>query len=318
MDKQQLPKKLAVIGAGGLGHAALWGITTSWPEGVFLEIDIFDDEQVELSNLNRQVLFTEKDIGKKKTTRVAQSLTKLSPNPAITYQTHLERISSSNIAQALKGVEFVIDATDSTETKFLINDHCIKTQTPFCYAGVLGRSGQLLSVPADRRHVGCLRCLFGEVTKEDFTTIHTSCREGGIVGAVCGEIGFLQAEEALLTLLHTGREHSLLTRFSLDTLEHVTSVVHPSSDCSLGCGSNAQILHLDLTDKRCPMTFVYTKLAVEKLKTNQKLHLCFDSEETLMNVSASCKEEGFITEITNPGSTNQWSMLVSGASKEEK
>jgi molybdopterin/thiamine biosynthesis adenylyltransferase len=153
-----------------------------------------DAEPVELSNLHRQVIYTSRDIGQPKVEAAARYLIEI--NPALTIQKLVCDLNEDNAAQMIRGYDFIIDATDSPAAKFLINDTAIETGTPFVYAGVLGMSGQVMTVIP--RRSACLRCVFEEAP--DATEI-ASCREAGIIGSVAGAIGGIQAREAIATVV---------------------------------------------------------------------------------------------------------------------
>ena len=153
-------------------------------------LTIVDPDPVELSNLPRQVIFRTDDIGTPKVVAAARWLGKRFPD--ISLETHPFALDASNAEHLIAAHDFVIDATDSPIAKFLINDTCIATRTPFVYGGVVGMTGQAMTVlPGE---TACIRCVFE--TPPDEAEIQ-SCREAGIVGPVAGAIGEMQAGEAM-------------------------------------------------------------------------------------------------------------------------
>ena len=134
-----LNSKVVVVGAGGLGNHILPILVSS---GVGY-ISIIDDDVIALSNLPRQTLFDEKDVGKKKVSVIKKKLSKLNSNTLI--KTHPIRLTKSNASRLLKGFDVVVDATDNFLTKFLINDVCVKNKIPFVCSGVSDFKGQVMT-----------------------------------------------------------------------------------------------------------------------------------------------------------------------------
>ncbi len=152
-------------------------------------LGLIDPDPVELSNLARQVIYRESDLGKLKVDAAAHRLSRLATGLEI--ESLRFALDSSNAARVIGNFGFVIDATDSPAIKFLINDVCIATRIPFIYGGVLGLVGQAMTVIPGR--TACLRCLFEKPPDEAEIA---SCREAGIIGPVAGAIGLLQGAEA--------------------------------------------------------------------------------------------------------------------------
>ncbi len=181
---------VAVIGVGGLGCPAAAALARS---GVG-RITLVDPDRVELSNLPRQLLYGEADLGHPKVESAAAHLRRL--HPVLEVQTRHEALQRDNAEQILAATDLVIDATDGSEVKFLINDVATDLGIPFCHAGVLGWGGQaLLVVPGA---TPCLRCLFaGGDERSDLPT----CGRAGIVGPIAGLFGALQASLGTAYLL---------------------------------------------------------------------------------------------------------------------
>jgi len=158
-------------------------------QGGVRRLGLIDPDPVEFSNLSRQVIYRESDLGKLKVEAAADRLSKLAPNLEIERMPFA--LDESNAAGIVGRFGFIVDATDSPKVKFLINDVCVATGVPFVYGGVLGMAGQAMTVVPGR--TGCLRCLFEEPPAEDEIA---SCREAGIIGAVAGAIGMIQGAEA--------------------------------------------------------------------------------------------------------------------------
>jgi len=174
---------------GGLGVPALWSLARAGAR----RLTLVDPDPVELSNLARQVIYRPTDIGVPKVDAAARWLCERFPDVKV--ERHAIALDASNAASLIAAHDFVIDATDSPVAKFLINDTCIATRTPFVYGGVVGMTGQAMTViPGE---TACIRCVFETPPDEDEIQ---SCREAGIVGPVAGAIGEMQAGEAMRAL----------------------------------------------------------------------------------------------------------------------
>lgn len=274
--------KIVIVGAGGLGTPASWGITSAWqdfyPE---TQLAIYDPDALEISNLNRQVLYKERDIGRPKAELLKEALT---PLKNLHISSHTKAITKENISDALIGASYVIEGSDSTETKFLINDYCVANKIPFCYGGAIADRGLLLEVLPGENHTPCLRCLFGDFSKKDFDEQNTTCQQAGIYGPVAGLVGFYQAEAAIKYLTGKRSPTTKLLRFKMDQISE--SKIEVDSECP------HLAVKLDLSDKVCPSTFLYTKLMLEKLEIGTKLEVYFDCEESAKNVSRTMDEMG--------------------------
>jgi adenylyltransferase/sulfurtransferase len=179
-------ERILIVGVGGLGVPALWTLARAGAR----QLTLVDPDPVELSNLARQVIYRTADIGTPKVEAAARWLNERFPD--INVEPHAVALDASNAARLIAAHDFVIDATDSPAAKFLINDTCIATRTPFVYGGVVGMTGQAMTViPTE---TACIRCVFETVPDEGEIQ---SCREAGIVGPVAGAIGAMQAGEAM-------------------------------------------------------------------------------------------------------------------------
>jgi len=178
-----------IVGVGGLGVPAACALARA---GV-RRITLLDPDPVELSNLARQVIYRNSDLGKSKAQSAARHLRE--HFPGLEVEAHTAAFDSGNAAGFAAAHDFLIDATDNPAAKFLINDAALETQRSFVYGGVLGMAGQAMTVIAGQ--TACLRCLFEEPPAEDEIA---SCREAGIIGSVAGVIGEVQAAEAITSL----------------------------------------------------------------------------------------------------------------------
>jgi len=222
--------RVLVVGAGGLGSPALFYLACA---GVGT-LGIVDGDRVELSNLQRQILHTSSDIHRPKTQSASDTLRAL--NPHITIVAHSRRFDSENGSELVRGYDFVIEATDNFESKFLVNDACVRNGVPYSHAGVLGLIGQAMTVVPGRGP--CFRCIFGK-PPEPHRVPTTS--QVGVLGVVPGVMGCIQASEALKYL--TGIGDLLIGR--LLTYDALTSrfreVPLPDSCCPL-CRSATETL----------------------------------------------------------------------------
>lgn len=230
--------KVLLIGTGGLGspvalYLAAAGVGT---------IGIADADEVDLSNLQRQVIHTTKDIGRAKVESAARTMQEI--NPDITIHQYPVLVSSDNILDLIKDYDFVIDGTDNFPAKFLINDACVMAGKPFSHAGINRFRGQLMTyVPKEGP---CYRCVFkNPPPKEEVLT----GKQVGVVGAVAGTIGTLQAMEAIKYIIGQG---DLLTGklLTYDALTMEFRKVKLSRDCNCAiCGEQPTITKL-LDDER--------------------------------------------------------------------
>jgi len=190
--------RVLIIGAGGLGSpAALYlaaaGIGT---------LAIVDADKVELSNLQRQILHATADIGRPKVESAKTSLTAL--NPDVEVIVHPVRFDENNAEEIAQGFNFIVDGSDNFDTKFLVNDVAIRLDIAFSHAGIVRLQGQTMTVLP--RKTACYRCLFQAPPPPEEIL---NCQQAGILGAVAGTLGTIQATEAVKYL--AGFEEGLLT-----------------------------------------------------------------------------------------------------------
>ncbi len=233
-QKKLFNARVLVIGAGGLGAPAAMYLTAA---GIGT-IGIADADEVELSNLQRQIIHTTKDVGKAKVLSAKETMEAL--NPDVRVNTYRIFVNSQNIRELIRDYDFIIDGTDNFPTKFLINDACVLEKKPFSHAGIIRFQGQLMTYVPDKG--ACYRCVFREVPPKDAVP---TCKQAGVIGAVGGVIGSLQAMEAIKYILGTGE---LLTG-SLLTYDALTmdfrKVKLPSNTCHCAvCGSHPTITEL--------------------------------------------------------------------------
>ncbi|MCA1664406.1 MAG: HesA/MoeB/ThiF family protein [Myxococcales bacterium] len=210
--------RVLVIGAGGLGCPALLALAPR-----VRSVGIVDDDIVELSNLNRQILHRTEDVGRAKVQSARDAIRRRFAS--LNVETLRARVDADNVDAAVRGWDVVIDGTDSFDAKFLINDACVRGGVPLVHGGVVRFSGQLMSVV---RGSACYRCLFEAPPPPG---VAPSCQEAGIVGAFAGVIGALMADEALAIL--EGKPRLAGTMLIVDGLacSRRRVAVRPRPDC---------------------------------------------------------------------------------------
>ena len=189
--------RVLLVGAGGLGSPAAFYLAAA---GIG-HLRLVDDDVVERSNLQRQILHAEERIGQAKVASAAIALTALNPRTQV--EAIQERVDSGNVERFLQDVDVVIDGSDNFPLRYLLNDACVKLAKPLVYGAVQRFEGQVGVFDAGRQrgHAPCYRCLFPEPPAPEFAP---SCAEAGVLGVLPGIIGLLQATEAIKLLIDIG------------------------------------------------------------------------------------------------------------------
>ncbi|MEP6908780.1 MAG: molybdopterin-synthase adenylyltransferase MoeB [Pseudoxanthomonas sp.] len=217
--------RVLMVGAGGLGSPAAYYLAAA---GVG-HLRIADDDVVERSNLQRQILHTEAHIGDYKVDSAKQALSALNPRTRI--EPIAERVTSANIERLLENVDVVLDGADNFPVRYLLNDACVKLGKPLVYGAVQQFEGQV-SVFDAGRHRGqapCYRCLFPEPPSPEFAP---SCAEAGVLGVLPGVIGLLQAAETIKVLLQIGEPlRGRLLHFDALAMRFRELRLRPDPDC---------------------------------------------------------------------------------------
>ncbi len=244
-QKKLLNAKVLIIGAGGLGAPAAMYLAAA---GVGT-IGIVDADEVDLSNLQRQIIHATADLGKAKVKSAKETIENM--NPDVEVKTYRIFVDSSNIRELIREYDFVIDGTDNFPAKFLINDACVMEKKPFSHAGIIRFKGQLMTyVPGQGP---CYRCVFRNPPPKDAVP---TCKQAGVIGAMGGVIGSLQAMEAIKYIVGVGE---LLTGYLLtyDAIhQEFRKVKLPSehSNCPV-CGDHPTITKLiDYEQEVCEET----------------------------------------------------------------
>ena len=242
-QKKLLNASVLIIGAGGLGAPAALYLAAA---GVGT-IGIVDADEVDLSNLQRQVIHTTNDVGKAKVKSAAETMEAI--NPDVTVKTYRTFVDSSNIMDLIKDYDFIIDGTDNFPAKFLINDACVMAEKPFSHAGIIRFKGQLMTyVPGEGP---CYRCVFKNPPPKDAVP---TCKQAGVIGAMGGVIGSLQAMEAIKYIIGKGDllTGKLLTYDALKMEFHTIKL--PKDDHCAVCGDEPTITELiDYEQAECDL-----------------------------------------------------------------
>ena len=201
-QKKLRQAKVLLVGAGGLGAPAALYLTAA---GVG-EIGLVDFDAVDLSNLQRQVLYSTRDVGRPKLAAAKERLEALNPGTQVT--THEVRLSSENALDILAPYDVVVDGTDNFATRYLVNDATVLLKKPSVYGSIYRFEGQVSVF--DARHGPCYRCLYPEPPPPDLVP---SCAEAGVLGVLPGLVGVLQATETVKLIL--GQGDSLVGRLLL-------------------------------------------------------------------------------------------------------
>ncbi|MEM7269456.1 MAG: HesA/MoeB/ThiF family protein [Pseudomonadota bacterium] len=186
--------RVLVVGAGGLGSPAIMYLAAA---GVGT-IGIVDDDEVALSNLQRQIAHTSARVGARKTDSAAETARTL--NPHIVVKTHNERITPENVQTIIKPYRLVIDGTDNFETRYLLNRACAPRGTTLVSAAITQWEGQL-SVYKPKERGPCYECIFPEAPAPH---LQRTCAEAGVLGPLAGVMGSMIAAETIKDIARAG------------------------------------------------------------------------------------------------------------------
>jgi molybdopterin/thiamine biosynthesis adenylyltransferase len=232
-QEKLLASKVLVVGAGGLGAPLLMYLAAA---GVGT-LGIVDDDAVDLTNLQRQIVHATDAVGRQKTESAKATLAAL--NPGINVIAHDVRLTEENAGDIIPGYDLVADGSDNFETRYLLNDHCYRLGIPLIAAAMLRFEGQLFTFRRnDDNPTACYRCIFPEAPPPEMVP---RCEEAGILGALAGVMGSLQTTEVLKELLGLGESLAgrMLIYDSLATDFHTIKLPH-DPECTL-CGVSPAI-----------------------------------------------------------------------------
>jgi len=225
--------KILIIGAGGLGspialYLAAAGIGT---------LGIVDNDVVDISNLQRQIAHFTKDINMPKVESAKEKMVAI--NPDIQVKTYEECLRADNIRDIIREYDFIIDGTDNFPTKFLVNDACVMENIPFSHGGILRFDGQTMTVVPGES--ACYRCVFRTPPPPDAVP---TCSQAGVLGAIAGMLGTIQAAEALKFVTDVG---TLLTNtllsFDAKNMNFRKIKIQKQDDCPV-CGEFPTVTEL--------------------------------------------------------------------------
>jgi molybdopterin/thiamine biosynthesis adenylyltransferase/rhodanese-related sulfurtransferase len=219
--------RVLLLGAGGLGSPAAFYLAAA---GVG-QLRLVDDDAVERSNLQRQILHVDADVGVAKVESAQRRLSAL--NPRTTVEAVRERLASDNVERLLQGVDVVIDGADNFPARYLLNDACVKLGIPLVYGAVHRFEGQVAVFDAGRQRgqAPCYRCLFPEPPPPEAAP---NCAEAGVLGVLPGVVGMLQATEAIKLLLGIGEPlRGRLLHFDALAMRFRETRLAPDPDCAV-------------------------------------------------------------------------------------
>jgi adenylyltransferase/sulfurtransferase len=225
--------KVLCVGAGGLGSPALMYLAAA---GVGT-LGIVEFDTVDESNLQRQIIHGQKDIGRSKAESARESVLEI--NPYVNVQLHEVRLDSTNVMEIFADYDLIVDGTDNFATRYLVNDACVLLKKPYVWGSIYRFDGQASVFWAE--HGPCYRCLYPEPPPPGMVP---SCAEGGVLGVLCASIGSIQVTEAIKLLAGIG--DPLVGRLMVyDALEMTYRQVkiHKDPQCAV-CGVNPTVTEL--------------------------------------------------------------------------
>ncbi|MFL6380747.1 MAG: ThiF family adenylyltransferase [Nitrososphaeraceae archaeon] len=220
--------KVCVVGVGGIGNPIVTQLTAM---GI-AKLKIVDRDVVEISNLHRQHLYSEKDIGKVKVEVAAERLRAL--NPAVEIEPAPLSVTKYTAENIIAGFDIVIDALDSIDARYALNDACIKFNIPFIYGGALGMMGSIFTILPNKS--ACLRCVFPALSEDDMPT----CSTEGVHPSLLYLVGGIQVSEAVKIIM--GRQPTLenkLLYIDLNELSFDKIQVFRQKECP-SCGTQKE------------------------------------------------------------------------------
>jgi adenylyltransferase/sulfurtransferase len=232
--------KVLCVGAGGLGSPALLYLAAA---GVGT-LGVIDFDVVDESNLQRQIIHGQSDIGRPKAESARDSIKEI--NPYVSVVVHAEQLDSDNALEIFAQYDLIVDGTDNFATRYLVNDACVLLGKPYVWGSIYRFDGQASVFWAE--HGPCYRCLYPEPPPPGMVP---SCAEGGVLGVLCASIGSIQVNEAIKLIVGIG--DSLAGRLMIyDALEmsYRTVRVRKDPECPV-CGKNPTITGLIDYDAFC-------------------------------------------------------------------
>ena len=232
--------KVLCVGAGGLGSPALLYLAAAGAG----TLGVIDFDVVDESNLQRQIIHGQSDIGRLKAESARDSIAEI--NPYVHVQVHTDALTTDNVLEIFSGYDLIVDGTDNFATRYMVNDACVLLGKPYVWGSIFRFDGQASVFWAE--YGPCYRCLYPDPPPPGMVP---SCAEGGVLGVLCGSIGSIQVTEAIKLI--TGVGESLAGRLMIyDALEmsYRTVRVRKDPECAI-CGKNPTITGLIDYDAFC-------------------------------------------------------------------
>jgi adenylyltransferase/sulfurtransferase len=249
--------KILIVGAGGLGCPALLYLAAA---GVG-NIGIIDFDNVEITNLQRQILFHDDQQGINKAIAASENIKSL--NPEINVTPYDEELTDENVLGIFEQYDVIIDGTDSFSAKFLINDAAVKSGKPVIYGSILGFEGQASVFYAAKGP--CYRCLYPAPPASHVP----NCAEAGIIGAVAGMVGSVQAMEAIKIITGENSFSPLIGKLwitNIKTMESSVLEIPKNKDCPV-CSKSLDTICLEYEKQKCSLSLEEIDvLSARKLK----------------------------------------------------
>lgn len=222
-----------VVGAGGLGSPVLLYLTAA---GVG-RIGVIEDDVVDLTNLQRQVLHATPDVGKPKVESASETMKQI--NPHVEVDVYQQRLTKDNVFDLIDKYDVIVDGVDNFPTRYLLNDACVMKKKTLVEGGILRFMGLIMSIRGGE--TACYRCVFEEPPPPGTVP---SCAEAGVLGAVAGVVGTMQATEVLKILTGVGKPlFNRLLQFDAEELRFHEVKAKRNPKCPV-CGDNPTITEL--------------------------------------------------------------------------
>ena len=283
--------KVLCVGAGGLGSPALMYLAAAGVGTLgIVEFDVVDE-----SNLQRQIIHGQSDIGRSKGESARDSVQEI--NPFVTVNLHEERLDSSNVMDLFAQYDLIIDGTDNFATRYLVNDACVLLHKPYVWGSIYRFDGQAAVFWADQGP--CYRCLYPEPPPPGMVP---SCAEGGVLGVLCASIGSIQVNEAIKLITGIGEPlvGSLMVYDALE-MEYRKITVRKDPNCAV-CGDHPTVTELIDYEEFCGVVSEEAQqAAIGSTITASELKYLIDADKPIFLVDVREPAEWEIVRI--PGAT---------------
>ncbi|MFI5532815.1 adenylyltransferase/sulfurtransferase MoeZ [Kitasatospora sp. NPDC051853] len=283
--------KVLCVGAGGLGSPALMYLAAA---GVGT-LGIVEFDTVDESNLQRQIIHGQSDIGRSKAESAKNSVLEI--NPYVNVILHEDRLDNDNVMEIFSGYDLIVDGTDNFATRYLVNDAAVLLGKPYVWGSIYRFDGQASVFWAE--HGPCYRCLYPEAPPPGMVP---SCAEGGVLGVLCASIGSIQVTEAIKLLAGVGEP--LVGRLMIyDALEmnYRQVKIRKDPNCAV-CGDNPTVTELIDYESFCGVVSDEAQeAAAGSTITSKQLKQWQDDEEDIFLVDV--REPGEYEIVSIPGAT---------------